>query len=122
MKKLIYLTTTTLTLVSSISTALAIASVNSAAYADESTDSAYCQKALKPATSGGAVREQLAAIAKCNSTTTTSSTSSVQPLKSSLITNYSANASNSCVIPPTGTTGGSIRQNFEAATRCNSGR
>lgn len=121
MKKLVYITTATLVLVSSISAVLAIVSTSSAAYAGETSDSAYCQKAFKPATSGGAVRERLTAMAKCNSTNTISNTSAVQPLKSSLTTN-STNASNVCVIPPAGTTGGSIRQNFEASTRCNSGR
>jgi hypothetical protein len=67
MKKLIHLTTTTFALMSSASVALAILSTHSIAYAGELPGSAYCQKALRPVTSGGAVREQLVLITKCNS-------------------------------------------------------
>lgn len=57
---------TALTFVSSISAALAIAFIGSAAYAVDA-DSAVCQQALRPATTGGTTRAQLEAMAKCRS-------------------------------------------------------
>lgn len=123
MKKLIRQVSTTLTLVSSITAILAVSFTGSttSTYAGGLSDSISCRKSLKPVTSGGFAREQLAAMARCGSTNTTSNTSSIQPLKSSLSTNLTS-ASNDCVVPPAGTTGGSARLHLTTSTKCNSRR
>lgn len=131
MKKSICLTAITLALMSSASAVLAILATNPIAYAGESPGSAYCQKTLRPVTSGGAVREQLALITKCNSKRTIPNALSVQPPKSSPITNStnvpststnSINGSNTCGTLLGGNTGGVVQQNLEASRKCNSQR
>lgn len=122
MKKLIRQVATTLTLLSSITAILAVSFTGSTStYAGGLSDSISCRKSLKPVSSGGFAREQLAAMARCGSTNTPSNTSSIQPLKSSLSTNLTS-TSNDCVIPPAQTTGGSARLHLTALTKCNSRR
>lgn len=66
MKTLTHATAFVFAVVSSIFVTSAIASVGSAAYAVDA-DSAVCQQALRPATTGGTTRAQLEAMAKCRS-------------------------------------------------------
>ena len=133
MKTLTRTTAFMFAVVSSISVTSAIASTSSVANAAES-DSAACQQVFRPTTSGGAVREQLTAIAKCNSEgqrstyagTSVEQPKSASPNASTNVTGVNADPNKpelrSCPsVFKTGTTGGSVRESFEGMQKCKYG-
>jgi len=131
MKTLSQATAFLFAVVSSISVTSAIASIGSTASAADA-DSVACQQMFRPATTGGAVREQLTA--KCNSEgqrSTYTGTSVEQPKSTSPdattnVTRVSPDLNKpdlrSCPsVFKTGTTGGSVRESFEAMQKCKYG-
>ena len=133
MKTLAHATTFLVAVVASISVTSAITSVGSVANAAES-DSAACQQVLRPATTGGAVRDQLIATSKCNSEgqrSTYTGTSVEQPKSTASETNVTnvnrvnPGSNNSDPCPSNfriGTTGGSVRESLNAMQKCRDGR
>ena len=93
-----------------------------------------CQQAIRPATTGGAIREQLEAVAKCksqptaNSQTTTPQSTPVTRAKTTnnqeqVRSSSSRSTPDTCSpLQATGTTGGSVREALEAMAKCRSGR
>lgn len=134
MKTLTHATAFMFAVVSSISVTSAIASIGSVASAAE-PDSVACQQVFRPATSGGAVRDQMVAIAKCNSEgqrSTYTGTSIEQPKSASpdastpnvTRVNPDSNKPDLRTCPPSikiGTTGGSVREYLEALQKCKYG-
>lgn len=125
MKKLIYTASFALAFFAAIPTSVVMANPSS-------TD--ICQQTIRPATTGGAIREQLEAAAKCknqssvNSQTTTQQSTPVtraQTINNPEQVRSSGNRStpDTCSsFRTTGTTGGSVRESLEAMARCRSGR
>ena len=125
MKKLICTASFALAFFAAIPTSVVMANPSS-------TD--ICQQTIRPAITGGAIREQLEAAARCknqssvNSQVTTQQSTPVTRVK---IINNSEQVRSSDNPPTpdtcssfraTGTTGGSVRESLEAMARCRSGR
>lgn len=126
MKKLIYTASFALAFFAATPVNLVMANPSS-------TD--VCQQAIRPATTGGAIREQLEAAAKCKSQSSANFQTTTQqsiPVTRAKITNNQEQSSSSnnrsttedicSLLRATGTTGGSVREALEAMAKCRSGR
>lgn len=125
MKKLIYTASFALAF-------LAATPVNLVTANPSSSDT--CQQTIRPATTGGAIREQLEAAAKCkgqpsaNFQTTTQQSTPVARTETTNNQEQVSSSSNRSTpdtcssLQATGTTGGSVREALEAMAKCRSGR
>lgn len=98
------------------------------------TPSESCLSTPQPATTGGAIRQQLEMMARCKPESQQSANPAAQQPTTTLpsvktistervSSSHDASASNACqFVPPAGTTGGAIRQQLEALQKCRSGR
>lgn len=125
MKKLIYTASFALAFFAAIPFSQVIAN-------SSSTD--VCQQTIRPATTGGAIREQIEAAAKCKNQSSVNSQATIQqstPVTRAKIINNPEQVRSSGNPPTpeicssfraTGTTGGSVRESLEAMARCRSER